>query len=317
MNRLKYLVVAAIAAFAMTACQPAVNSNAVNTAAKNGNTNTVANANTASTAAAPTKDALIALERQAYDAWKNKNAAFWDPFLSANFVGYGSAGKLDKAAAIKEFGNSNCDVKSATLSDEQSTQLGPDAVLVTYKLVEDATCDGHKLPANNWAASVYVREGDKWKGAFHAESPMPDPGAKPMAAAPAKPAPTSAPASAPDPAADAMFTLEKKAWDDWKNKNQKGLEDWTSPNMVSFTEQGRQTRADAVKTWMTEDCKINSVALSDPASRSFGTDFALLTFNATVDGKCGGQALPSLYGSSIYAKEGGVWKALFTMNSPM
>src|SRR5688572_13063638 len=197
MNRLKYLIFAAMAAFTLTACEPAANSNAGNTAAKNTNTNTASNANANSTAAAPTKDALITLERSAYAAWKNKDAGFWDPFLAANFVGFGATGKLDKAAAMKEYAGAECDVKSTTLSDEQMTPLGPDAALITYKIAQDATCGGKKLPASSWAAGVYVREGDKWKGAFHAEAPIADPNVKPAtAAAPAKPAPAASAAPA-------------------------------------------------------------------------------------------------------------------------
>ena len=58
---------------------------------------------------------------------------------------------------------------------------------------------------------------------------------------------------------------------------------------------------------------------SSPGGRSslaFGSDFALLTFKSAVDGKCDGQAVPSDWGSTIYTKEGGVWKALFGMGSP-
>ena len=320
MNRLKCLVLALIAAFALTACEPAANTASNNAAATNGvRANSNSNANS-TTAAAPTKEALMTLEQSAYDAWKNKNAAFWDPFLTANFVGYGSTGKLDKAAAMKEFASSDCDVKSTTMSDEQMTQLGPDAALITYKLAQDATCGGQKLPANAWAASVFVREGGNWKGAFHAEAPVADPNAKPAAAsAPAKPAPAAntAPATPPDAATETMFALEKKAWEYWKNKDTKGLEEWSSPNMITFTDKGRETRADAIKTWTTEPCEIRSANLTDPASTPFGPDFALLTFKSAVDGKCAGNPLPPMHGVSIYAKEAGAWKALFTMNSPM
>src|SRR5829696_3651220 len=122
MNRTKFLILAAIAAFAMTACQPASNT-AYNSAVTNtnANANSNSNANTASTAAAPTKEALMTLERSAYDAWKNKDAKFWDTFLAANFVGFGNSGKLDKAAAMKEYAGADCDVKSSTLSEEQMT----------------------------------------------------------------------------------------------------------------------------------------------------------------------------------------------------
>src|SRR5215218_4500867 len=119
MNRTKFLILAAIAAFAMTACQPAATAN--NAVVTNANSNAISNsnANAASTAGAPTKEALMTLERSAYDAWKNKDAKFWDTFLAANFVGFGNSGKLDKATAMKEYAGADCDVKSSTLSEEQ------------------------------------------------------------------------------------------------------------------------------------------------------------------------------------------------------
>lgn len=321
MNRFKYLVLVVAAAFALTACEPAANTTSSNAVVKNTNANVMSNSNAATTAAAPTKEALMSLERSAYEAWKNKDAKFWDTFLTANFVGYGAAGKLDKAAASKEYAGADCEVKSSTLSDEQMTQLGPDAALITYKLAQDATCGGRKLPTNSWAAGVYVREGSQWKGAFHAEAPIADPAATPAAAkAPVKPASantTASPAATTGAEADAMFALEKKAWEAWIKKDAKGLEDWSSTNMTTFTDKGRQSRADAIKTWTTDPCEIKSVNLSDPASVSFGSDFALLTFRSAVDGKCSANAVPPMHGASIYAKEAGGWKVLFTMNTPI
>jgi len=36
-------------------------------------------------------------------------------------------------------------------------------VLITHKATVDGTCGGQKIPAKRWAASVYVRDGGKWK----------------------------------------------------------------------------------------------------------------------------------------------------------
>jgi hypothetical protein len=318
MKLIKHLAAISFAAFLATACQPAANTSN-NSTALNAN----ANANTTKAAsAAPTKEELMALERSAYEAWKTRDAKFWDPFLTANFVGLGPTGKLDKAAAIKDFSSGDCDVKSFSISDDQMTPLGNDAALMTYKVSIDATCGGQKIPANNWAAGVYVREGDKWKGAFHAESPISDPNAKPMAPAPppAKPATsTVAPAatSTSDAATEALMALEKKAWDDWKNRNAAGLEAFASSNLIAFTGKGRQDKAGAIKTWMEDGCEVKSASLSDPASVSIGPDYRLFTFKATLDAKCGGTKIPSENGVTIYAKEGDTWKALFTMGTPI
>jgi hypothetical protein len=314
MKTIRLLMLMCVAAFGLTSCQPAANTTN-NATVTNANVN--ANASKP-TAAAPTKDALMTLEKSAYEAWKTKDSKFWDPFLTANFVGYGASGKLDKAAAIKEYSGADCDIKSYSISDDQMTPLGNDAALITYKVSVDGTCGGQKVPANSWAAGVYVREGDKWKGAFHAESPIADPNAKPAAPA-AKPAASTAPAgeAKPDAATDAMMALEKKAWDDWKNKNAAGLEEWASSRLTSFTSKGRQDKAGAIKTWTEDGCEVKSVSLTDPGSVSIGPDYSLFTFKSAVDGKCGGAAIPSENGITIYAKEGGAWKALFTMGAPI
>jgi hypothetical protein len=65
------------------------------------------------------------------------------------------------------------------------TVLGPGAALITHKTTVDGTCSGQPSPPNSWVASVYVREGNQWKAAFHAEAAIVDPAApmaKPVAA---------------------------------------------------------------------------------------------------------------------------------------
>src|ERR1700730_3485567 len=134
MAKIKYFAATLI----FTACAgnvPANNAHAANTAEKTG-------------PAAPTKDALVTLEKSAYEAWKSKDAKFWDTFLSDKFVGYGSSGKLDKASATKEYTGADCEIKSYALSDEQMKLLGHRAALITYKTTVDGTCGGQKVPAN-------------------------------------------------------------------------------------------------------------------------------------------------------------------------
>jgi hypothetical protein len=317
MKSIKLLILVTVT-FALTSCQPTANT--TNNASASG-ANTNSNASKTAAAAAPGKDALMALEKSAYEAWKSKDAKFWDTFLANNFVGYGASGKLDRASAMKEYAGTNCDIKSVSFSDEKMTPLGDDAALISHKASVDGTCAGQKVPANVWAASVYVRDGEKWRGAFHAESPITDPSApapKPAAsgAKPPSPPPANAEAAKPDAVTDALFALEKKAWEDWMKKNAAGLEAWASKDLMAVTSKGRQSKADAIKTWMEDGCEVKAVPLSDPSSMSFGSDFALLMFKATPDAKCGGVQIPAEYGASVYVKEGGSWKALYTMGSP-
>src|SRR5260221_12022200 len=76
------------------------------------------------------KVALITLEKSAYEAWKSKDAKFWEAFLSDKFVGWGST-RLDKVSATKEYTGTDCDIKSYALSDEQISPLGKSAALST------------------------------------------------------------------------------------------------------------------------------------------------------------------------------------------
>src|SRR5580704_18808884 len=114
MTKIKNVVLTAAAALVLTACSgnaPANNGNTANTAAE-------------TAPAAPAKDALVTLEKSAYEAWKSKDAKFWGTFLSNKFVGWGSSGRLDKASATKEYTGADCAIQSYALSDEQPRSLG-------------------------------------------------------------------------------------------------------------------------------------------------------------------------------------------------
>jgi hypothetical protein len=318
MNKIMLSILMAAAALLSAACTPTANAPAGNSA--NANSNAAANR---SIAEAPSKDALLAMKKSAFEAWKNKDTKFWDSYVSDKFEGISAQGILDKAAVLKHFAATDCEVKSYAIDDEQMTTLGNDAALITYKASADAVCGGEKVP-EAWVATIFAREGDKWKAVFHGEALMTDPN-KPAA----PPPPTTierAPASSASPAAsaspsthptvDAMFALEKKAWEAWMQKDAKTIEAWASPDLLAFTQNSRKDRAGAVKGWMEDGCKVNSVKLTEPSGTMFGTDHGILLFHASVDGECGGSPVPAEYGATVYRKEGGDWKALFTMGTP-
>lgn len=121
------------------------------------------------------KDGLVTLEKSAYEAWKSKDTKFWATFLSDKFVGYGPSGRLDKASLIQQNTRADCEIRSYALSDEQTHPLSHDVMLITHKITVDGTCGGQEVPASSWAVSIFVRDGDTWKGAFHAEAPIVDP----------------------------------------------------------------------------------------------------------------------------------------------
>lgn len=309
MIRIKHFVLTAAAALALTACEPATNA-----PANRANTSNISNANANAAkpvAAAPTKEALMTLERSAYEAFKTKNAGFWDGFLSSNFVGFGQNGRLDRAAAIKEYSGADCDVKSYTISDESMMPLGADAAAITYKVAIDGTCGGQKMPANTWAAGVYVREGDSWKGAFHAETPVTDANSPTPKAAPASAA--TSPAGAPaDAMATTLMAVETQAWDAWKQRDAKAVEAIMAKDFTYLSGTGPQNKAASIKLWSEPKCEGLTYTHSEPKSVSLSKDVALVTYKADVKGTCDGKAIPpSVLAASFSVKEGDNWKNAF------
>ena len=283
------------------------------------------NANAANTAAkaapvAPAKDALVTLEKSAYEAWKSKDAKFWDTFLSDKFVGYGSSGRLDKASATNEYTGADCEIKSYALSDEHMRPLGNDAALLTHKTTVDGTCGGQRVPANIRAASIFVRDGDTWKGAFHAEAPIVDPKAAPAGPVVKKEAARKGEAKpvAPDAGTDALVAAEKAVWEAWKEHDAKKLEHLTARDVSFVDDFGNYfaTKVDAIKDWTGPGCNVKSVSITDGVGTMVSPTLAILRYTGTADGTCFGQKVGSVWGTSVYIKDGDAWKWTFGINLP-
>jgi hypothetical protein len=270
--------------------------------------------------AAPAIDALVTLERGAYEAWKSKDGKFWDTFLSDKFVGYGTTGRLNKASAIKEYTGAGCEIKSFSLSDERMTPLSNDVALVTYKATVEGTCDGQRVPANSWAASVYVRDGDQWKGVFHAQSPVVDPAAaaqKPLANQEV-PEASRAKAAARDAGTDAMLAVERTVWEDWRAHDAKKIDGLTAKDISFINIFGTYlaTKAEALKNWSGTGCDVKSVSVTDAAGTTLAPTVGILVFTGSAEGTCYGQAVGPIWGTSVYVKEGKAWKWAFGINTP-
>jgi hypothetical protein len=223
-------------------------------------------------------------------------------------MAFGSGARVDKAATLKGLTESKCEVKSYSFSDEQMDMIGPDVAALSFKAKQDYTCDGKKGPAEVWAASVYVREGDKWKSLYYSETPV---------TSPTDPTPKAAAAAAPstekgDALTEALMATETAAWDAWKNRDAKAIEAVLAKNFTYVAGSGRYDRAGSVKTWAEPKCEGLAYTFAEPKSVSLTSDVALVTYKADVKGKCDGKAVtPTVWVGSFSIKEGGVWKNAF------
>lgn len=114
---------------------------------------------------------LIALEKQAWEAQKNRNGSFFQSFLSEDSIAVSATGVENKAQIIKFMSGSSCELKSYSLDNFKLVMLEKNTAILTYKLMQDAICNGKALPATVWVSSLYVKRGGKWLGAFYQETP--------------------------------------------------------------------------------------------------------------------------------------------------
>jgi hypothetical protein len=117
------------------------------------------------------QDQLVAMEKQAWEAWKNKNGNYFQTFLSEDSIQVGADGVSNKSQMVKDISGSSCDVRSYSMDNFQVIMTDKKTAILTYKAMQDATCGGKTAPASVWATSMYVKRGDKWVSNFHQETP--------------------------------------------------------------------------------------------------------------------------------------------------
>jgi ketosteroid isomerase-like protein len=166
MKTITAVLLTASAALIFAACgAPPANNTPANT-----------NANTTKPApAAPTADALFDMDKKANEAYTKGDSAFFDGFLSDKFTMLGNKGEhYAKADTVKMIGGTKCDIKSMDLTEPQMAKIDADTYVISYKATWDGTCTENgkatKIPSPVREASVYVRNGEKWLGAWHGET---------------------------------------------------------------------------------------------------------------------------------------------------
>ena len=124
--------------------------------------------------AAPYAD-VIAKEHAAWANVKAKDGAKFDATLGlaagpmvnvdVNGISKMAAGDLTKMLGT-------CTLAKYALSDFETSGVGSDVVVVTYKATFDMTCDGKRLPSPVASMSVWQKKGGQWVGVAHSESAL-------------------------------------------------------------------------------------------------------------------------------------------------
>lgn len=125
-------------------------------------------------AKSPNSDALVAKHSAGWEAFKTRNAAWFNENLTT------TAALIDPMGTFVN-GRDNlvrlwtetmkCEgVNTVSFADGYASSLSPMVELLTGKGTADGKCDGQPNGSLNQAA-VYVKEGDNWKLAFMTEAP--------------------------------------------------------------------------------------------------------------------------------------------------
>jgi Domain of unknown function (DUF4440) len=272
-------------------------------------------------AEAPTIDALLALDKQANEAYIKSDSKFFEGLLSEKFVMREGGQRMDKAATVKMIAGVKCDVKTWNLDQPWMAKIDADTYVLSYRSTWEGTCIGPdgksvKIPSPTRAATIWVRSGDKWLAAFHGENPIIDPKNSPEATAPPPQPVTKAELKPTDLSTDALVAVEKSVWEAWKARDAQKLEDLTA-NDLSFIDifgNSYANKTDTIKAWAGSICEVKNVSVTEGAATALSPTVKLLMHTATADGTCYGEKVPAVHGNSVYVRDGDTWKLAFTMN---
>src|ERR1700674_860093 len=119
------------------------------------------------------KENLITLEKQSWEAWKNRNAEFFKDFLSDDHVEVGFYGAANKTDVVATVATPACLVRSYSLDPIKVTLLDANPALLTYHATQDTSCHDKLVPSPVWVSSLYLKRGDRWLNVFYQQTATP------------------------------------------------------------------------------------------------------------------------------------------------
>jgi hypothetical protein len=115
--------------------------------------------------AAADKDTVMAKEKAAWQAFKDKKADDFKKVVHADFRGVYAEGISDMQKELDDM--KKWDMKSFTISDYDIVSVGPKMIMSTYKVVVEGTFDGKDSSGTFNAGSVWKMGKDGWQAIFH------------------------------------------------------------------------------------------------------------------------------------------------------
>ena len=117
-----------------------------------------------------TRENLIKLEKQSWEAWKNRNAPFFKEFLSDDHVEVGFYGLANKKQVLATVASPACTVRNYSVDQFNVTLLDANTALLTYHAAQETTCNDKAVPSPVWVSSLYMMRGDRWLNVFYQQT---------------------------------------------------------------------------------------------------------------------------------------------------
>ena len=114
---------------------------------------------------APDKDALMAKENAAWQAFKEKKADDFKKVVAADFIGVYAEGVSNMKKEIDDM--QKWDMKSFAISNYNIVPDGADTIVTTYTIVIQGTYDGKDSSGTYNAGSVWKMQKGAWMAIFH------------------------------------------------------------------------------------------------------------------------------------------------------
>ncbi len=112
------------------------------------------------------EQALIGMEREAWEVIKKKDWKAFDRLLTPDYLWIDEGGIISgRTPAVKYF--TAFDLAGYTMQDVKVTAFGPGVAFVTYSVSEQGSVGGQPVPAKpSYIGSGYVKRGGKWVNFF-------------------------------------------------------------------------------------------------------------------------------------------------------
>ena len=115
--------------------------------------------------AAPDKDAMMAKENAAWQAFKDKSADGFKKVVDKDFVGVYADGIADLSKELSDM--QKWDMKSFTISNYKTFSDEKDVIVSSYTVSIQGTVDGQDASGTYNCGSVWKMENGNWSAIFH------------------------------------------------------------------------------------------------------------------------------------------------------